>query len=158
MFLNVFLNPSALLLGNVIITLFSLLEALSPDSSEPEAEDNETEKEPPPSNFFGTALEPRKDYPNYEPFCKSPNFLPSLCEGLAELMKNPKPRKVQKLTSTRDRDQGGNTTNQGDDELDDLEPPIPDGHVQTAILNGLSCFIYLYKTPNGKLLIRKKPF
>jgi hypothetical protein len=38
--------------------------------------------------------------------------------------------------------------------LDDLEQPIPEGHIQTAVLNGLSSLVYLHKTPNGKQAIR----
>ncbi|OXA46824.1 uncharacterized protein LOC110855962 [Folsomia candida] len=160
-------STNALLLGNVIVSLFSILEALSPDLQDKEEDGGQGEGvggdeghddgEESTSSFFGKVLqEKKKDYENYNPFCKT-EFVSALCEGLNELLKNPKPRKVQKMTSTHTHENHGPLGDDATDErtLDDMEPQIPEGHVQTAVLNGLSCFVYLYKTPNGKQTIRE---
>jgi hypothetical protein len=98
------------------VSLFSILEALSPDLTEVDKEDEEEEEDQEEeivsptkkrtrtgsasSFFFGKALEEKKkDFENYRSFCET-QFVVSLCEGLNELLKNPKPRKVQKMTST----------------------------------------------------------
>lgn len=108
---------TALLLGNVIVSLFSILEALSPDLQDKEEDGGQGEGvggdeghddgEESTSSFFGKVLqEKKKDYENYNPFCKT-EFVSALCEGLNELLKNPKPRKVQKMTSTHTHENHG---------------------------------------------------
>lgn len=91
----------------------------------------------------------------YKPFCES-EFVPSLCEGLKELMKNPKPANTRrKLTSTREKPAGPSSSFgcQTDDHCpnaDEIDIPIPEGHVQRAILKGLSTMSLLQKASNGQ--------
>lgn len=114
------------------MSLFSILEALSPDLTEKEEVEDEDEEEvesgqDPEANpesesdstrqrsrrgsssfYFGKVLQRRrKDYGNYSPFCTTA-FIPSLCEGLEELLKTPRARKTHKLTSTRAEERLGN--------------------------------------------------
>ena len=65
-----------LLLGDLIVTTFSLLESLSPTGDQNENENRDTD----------TSVEP--NYAQYHVFCSS-GFVSSLCEGLAELLKYP---------------------------------------------------------------------
>lgn len=101
----------------MIVSLFSILEALSPDLQDKEEDGGQGEGvggdeghddgEESTSSFFGKVLqEKKKDYENYNPFCKT-EFVSALCEGLNELLKNPKPRKVQKMTSTHTHENHG---------------------------------------------------
>lgn len=159
---------SALLLGNVIMLFFTLLDCLNPEndddteSVEGDLGENENgNKEEDANNQqskSSSALKREKLAQNFEPFCES-EFIPSICEALKELMKNPKPRAIhqRKLTSTRDKaggEQGpsnaaGGQTDEHCPTADDIDIPIPEGHVQQAILKGFSTLAFLQKTSNG---------
>jgi hypothetical protein len=148
-------------LANVLITVFNVLETLGPDCTDDSVIEREDElpkeggKES-SCNYFGKALsettKKEKDFEGHRPFCET-GFVTALCEGLKELMKDPKPRRTQKMTSPRYDGRGEDGT--VDRDLADMELPIPDGLIQTAILNGLSSLYFFNKTTNGKEALRK---
>jgi len=136
-----------------------VLETLGCDIKEDDniEKDEEMGKEDAASscNFFGKELsEPSKretEFEGHRPFCET-DFVNSVCEGLKELMKDPKPKKTRKLTSTREGHHEDGTLER---ELADMDVPIPDGLIQNAILNGLTTLYLLKKTPNGREALSK---
>jgi len=158
----------ALLLGNVIMLFFTFLECLTPDDPEDEEDEargneNDAVNNTQASSTSEIAADKQENLvrltKNYESFCET-EFVPSLCEGLKELLKTPKPANTaRKLTSTRERPAGPSSSGcQTDDHYinaDEIDIPVPEGHVQQAILNGLASLAVLQKAPNGQDALSK---
>ena len=134
---------AGILLGDVIMTLFTLMEVLGPANED-----------------HGISEKERKEVESlmtekFRPFCES-EFVPSLCEGLNELLKDSRSLSrrlsINPPTDPRKLPQCG-TTGNGPDECDyDVAPP---GHVQSAVLNGIGSLAYLQKFQSGKDVLRK---
>lgn len=141
--------------------VFTLLDFLNPDGDEVDDQAQEDPEEAGESIETYKAPSKQQLTKNYEPFCQS-EFVPSVCEALKELMKNPKPANSRpKLTSTREKLPVPSSSNScpTDDHCptaDDMDIPIPEGHVQQAILKGISTLALLQKAPNGQEVLSKR--
>ncbi|CAL8092622.1 unnamed protein product [Orchesella dallaii] len=159
-------SRNALLLGNVIMLFFTFLECLTPDDQEDDDDVRKSENNAgnvPASSSSEIAADKEEKLAqltkNYGSFCET-EFVPSLCEGLKELLKTPKSPNTagRKLTSTRERPAGPSAGCQTDDHYlnaDEIDIPIPEGHVQQAVLNGLASLAVLQKAPNGQEVLRR---
>lgn len=146
-----------------MMLFFTLLDFLNPDADDDTEtadveQDSTSEKCTENRSVASTSTCKTQLAKNFEPFCES-EFVPSLCEALKELMKNPKPPNIQsKLTSTREAQAGPSSGCPTEDHCptaDEIDIPIPEGHVQQAILKGISALALLQKAPNGQDALSK---
>jgi hypothetical protein len=140
-------STNVILLGDVIVTFFTLMEVLSmPHESEDPTDEGKIKSE--------SALTE-----SFKPFYTS-DFVPSLCEGLNELLKDnrasdpntstfPRQRPTDSAQGTRSAGGTGTRPDFNDDIV------IPLGHVQNAILNGIASLSYLQKFEAGKDVLKR---
>jgi len=117
-------STNVLLLGKIVLTLRSLFQTLSRTDVFGSAETDEPDE---------IQLETMMTQ-NYDVFCETP-FVPSLCEGLNELLK---------------------CSFENEADMDDIQ--LPPGHVQVSLCSGLGCLCYLQNFKAGQTVLKRHNF